>query len=201
VLTENTKRPRNFKDITGQRIGRWLVNKVSAKRGTQGQLHWDCTCDCGTSRPVAASSLVKGLTVSCGCYARECTSLACKGKPTGDISHRKRPYESVYNSLCSGAKKRNYTVEITLDEYVEFTKTPECHYCRAPLKWSMYSRKENRLGGHNLDRMDNSKPYSPENCIPCCGWCNKSKNSHITYDQWYLMTEPFRDGRLTHGST
>lgn len=36
------------------------------------------------------------------------------------------------------------------------------------------------------DRIDNSLPHTPENCVPCCGKCNSKKGS-IPYEEYLKM--------------
>ena len=42
-------------------------------------------------------------------------------------------------------------------ESLGLTEEEKCHYCGAELR------------GYNLDRKDNTKGYSKENCVVCCG--------------------------------
>lgn len=47
-----------------------------------------------------------------------------------------------------------------------------CHYC-GETDWHL-------LG---CDRLDNTKPHTPENCVPCCNECNKKKYT-TPYDEF-----------------
>lgn len=64
-----------FKDITGQRFGRWTVTGRAPNKGTH--THWYCRCECGTSKSVSSNNLRNGLSVSCGCYKEEIRSIRC----------------------------------------------------------------------------------------------------------------------------
>lgn len=55
-------------DLTGRRVGRWVV--VSFAYSKKYQAFWLCHCDCGTERTVRAGNLLRGLTTSCGCSHR-----------------------------------------------------------------------------------------------------------------------------------
>lgn len=56
-----------FRDLTGQVFGRLTV-LMCAGRNKQGKATWVCSCACGNqTHPICSSSLVQGLTVSCGC--------------------------------------------------------------------------------------------------------------------------------------
>lgn len=55
-----------------------------------------------------------------------------------------------------------------------FSKT--CHYCDES-DWT-------KLG---CDRMDNTKPHTPDNCVPCCYHCNCKKHT-MGYDEFKNKT-------------
>jgi hypothetical protein len=67
---------RNLKgkeDLRGKKFGRLLVLEESGKTGEK--YTYRCQCDCGTIREkIAANSLKRGLTKSCGCLIHEKTS-------------------------------------------------------------------------------------------------------------------------------
>lgn len=54
------------KDISGRQFG-----TLTAVRPTEdryfGQIVWDCLCDCGERKGVAATHLIRGLVKNCGC--------------------------------------------------------------------------------------------------------------------------------------
>lgn len=60
----------NFKDLTGQRFGRWTVIKKSDIQDKR-YIKWTCRCDCGTERDVNGTSLKSGKSLSCGCLQKE----------------------------------------------------------------------------------------------------------------------------------
>jgi hypothetical protein len=55
-------------DLTGYRHprGRLTALNYSHNHDKQGSV-WDCICDCGARKQVAASSVKSGRTLSCGC--------------------------------------------------------------------------------------------------------------------------------------
>jgi hypothetical protein len=57
-------------ELKGKRFGRLIaLRMVGADRGRN--IIWLCRCDCGRTKPVAASNLRTGDTRSCGCLKRE----------------------------------------------------------------------------------------------------------------------------------
>lgn len=63
-------------DLTGEKFGRWYVEGISYKR--KGEYFWKCKCECGTIKNIRTSSLTSGNSKSCGCMAREKTSIRMK---------------------------------------------------------------------------------------------------------------------------
>jgi len=60
------------KDLAGARFSRLVALRCAERTPypPHGAL-WDCQCDCGARKVIAARSLVRGLTRSCGCLKRE----------------------------------------------------------------------------------------------------------------------------------
>jgi hypothetical protein len=65
-------------------------------------------------------------------------------------------------SYKRAAKKRNIEWMLTEDEFKSFWQLP-CNYCSDPI---------DTIG---IDRVENHKGYSIDNCTPCCSICNKMK--------------------------
>ena len=148
-----------FEDLTGRKYGRWEV-LTRAPNSTSRQAYWYCKCTCGVKKAVAASNLLRGWSISCGCYNKEVVS--------------KRPYESLYNSLRRTSRERGKTCALTYNQFLTFVKKTACHYCGNPVVWTKNSMRFNGYG-YNLDRKDNTQGYSKENCVVCCKVCNRMK--------------------------
>ena len=66
-------------DLTEKRFGRLVVKyrvKPVGKVSTTSAW-WHCECDCGTEFDTMTNSLMRGRTLSCGCYARELFEAKC----------------------------------------------------------------------------------------------------------------------------
>lgn len=119
-------------------------------------------------------------------------SLKCKTH-----SHIKKPFESLYNRILSSSKRKNRKhapVNLTYEEFLEFTKINRCYYCYKHIDWTPYCTVNGKFksSAYYLDRIDNNKGYSKDNCLVCCTKCNKTRGNRYTYDEWYGMTEYFR---------
>ena len=63
-----------FKDLIGQKFGRWtVIEQVDPVNDNDGRVRrrWLCQCDCGKIHIVKESSLKQGLSKSCGCARKE----------------------------------------------------------------------------------------------------------------------------------
>lgn len=103
----------------------------------------------------------------------------------------KKPYEWIYNLFLTTAKRRNRTVELTYEEFLEFVCISRCHYCEGDIKWSPYA-SDKRTGiksykGYNLDRKNNLISYTKDNCIVCCYECNELKGSRLSYEEMLIL--------------
>ena len=107
-------------------------------------------------------------------------------------SHVKREFESIYNSFKWGW--RGIKCSLTYEQFLEFTKIKNCHYCYSVINWIPYSVVNGRYKSraYYLDRKNNNGAYSKENCVVCCTKCNIAKNSNYSYNDWYGMTEYYR---------
>lgn len=111
-------------------------------------------------------------------------------------SHRKKPFESIYNSLCND--DRNLKIDLTYDQFIEFTKIKKCHYCNYTIKWIEYPTIAGKFisNAYYLDRKDCDVGYSKYNCVVCCTRCNRGRSNAYTYQEWYGMTEYLRKKSL-----
>ena len=172
-----------IRDIQNQRFGNWLTLE-RAPNSADGRARWLCECQCGSGirKTLYSTNLIKGNTRGCGC----------------NYSKRLLPYEALYRRVRDYGASYSRTIEFTLsyEEFVEFTKQDICFYCHSPVTWAKYNVTWNG-SAYNLDRKDNDKGYTKENCIVCCGRCNKGKNKLFTFNEWYEMTECFRKRKTT----
>lgn len=78
-----------------------------------------------------------------------------------------------YSTYKNSAKRRGHDFELSLDEFSTFQNKP-CHYCGDEIESS---------GKIGIDRINNNKGYSIENCVPCCEICNRMKLA-LDLDTW-----------------
>lgn len=169
-----------LKDLTGQRFGRLVV---IGRAGSDKSNHalWKCRCDCGEIRVVCSGNLLRGMTESCGCFKVD----RLKKRNIVHGKRQSRLYGIWINmkKRCSNPIVHNYHRYggrgITVcDEWM--------HDFQAFYNWAMENGYDEDApkGQCTIDRIDNDKGYSPDNCR----WVdaktqnnNKSNNRKAVY--------------------
>jgi hypothetical protein len=78
-----------------------------------------------------------------------------------------------FQTYRSSAKVRKIDFALSFEEFMLYWEKP-CYYCGDEIK------------GIGLDRKDPKFGYNPDNIVPCCGRCNRSKTIQTT-DQFIEM--------------
>jgi hypothetical protein len=148
-------------DSSGRQFFRWAVLSHSKGR------YWHCRCECGTERAVHQSSLLRGVSQSCGCWRREVSvalGLATKGG-NGNRGRSRKHGEAV-------ARTPEYRTWVSMHERCRNPDRADyggrgISVCE---RWKSYDnflaemgRRPSKL--HSLDRYpDNDGDYEPGNC-------------------------------------
>lgn len=140
-------------DLLGQRFGKLTV--VGYSHSERYVAQWRCICDCGNEVVVAAESLRSGHTKSCGCLThRNGIKQLCASEPAHRIHRIWTGMKTrCYNPNATGYKNYGGRGIIICDEWKnDFL---------AFLDWAEQNGYQEHL---TIDRIDNDKGYSPENC-------------------------------------
>ena len=78
---------------------------------------------------------------------------------------------STYRQRDKNANRGECT--LTTEWVMENIFTKPCHYCGKE-GWDVIG----------CDRIDNSRPHTPDNVVPCCAECNKKRSSK-SYEEFY----------------
>lgn len=160
--------PAHRKDITGVRYGR-LVAMYDTGKSLYGSRLWLCQCDCGKTKEYSVSRLSKGDVVSCGCRLAEIV-------PPPAITHglsKTRLYH-IWEGIkqrCTNKNEKHWDRYggrgITLcKEWYEFMPFHD---------WAFANGYDENAPVHacTIDRIDNDKGYSPDNCR----WVTSKQNT------------------------
>lgn len=100
-----------------------------------------------------------------------------------DKQKRNKPYETLFNYF---KKSQGDKVFLDYAEFVQLCAIKECHYCDAPTIRSEF-KNANWSNAYMIDRKDNLLPYTINNCVSCCWYCNNLKSNRFTHDEFLKL--------------
>ncbi len=74
----------------------------------------------------------------------------------------------------NSAKRRKVSFELTRDEFEMLIGLP-CSYCGDPPSERTINAYNTTMVCTGIDRVDNSRGYVKDNCVPACKTCNVAK--------------------------
>lgn len=151
-----------FINIEGHRYARLTVVRTNGLKN--GRLFWLCRCDCGNEISISSNSLRQGNTKSCGCLAREKSSINGRsnrkhgeskcGSTTGQPSREYRAWNGL-KERCHNPNNKDFA------KYGGRGIT----VCK---RWERFENFLADMGrcppNHSIDRIDNDGGYNPDNC-------------------------------------
>jgi hypothetical protein len=157
-------------NLIDQRFGMLLVVDRTTKSYPSGQkqTHWICLCDCGNTATISHSRLTSkdGGQISCGCQkGRLVTEKKTRHGKTGTSI-----YYRWWNMInrCENPKVKSFQ-----DYGVRGITVCE--------RWHLFDNFLADMGeppgpGYTIERTDNEKGYSPDNCV----WATRSRQQRNT---------------------
>lgn len=159
----------------GERFGRLTATRFELVGKNKTLV---ATCDCGGEKVFWKKSAIRNQK-SCGCGISD----------NGLTGKQRRSWNLRLQGYKSGAKKRGYSWELTLEDFIKIS-SQSCYFCgQGPKDWECFTnapsvRKDSPLADKELykiqisgvDRFDNNLGYTTDNSVPCCVYCNRAKS-------------------------
>lgn len=178
----NIERGQRFSRLISIKAGKIVESRKVTKR------YWFFKCDCGNEKELDIRIVMAGYVISCGCAKRNRNPSPWLKKP-GEVSFNDR-----YRAYKSSAEQRDIEFKLTIGQYISIV-TQECFYSGdVPQPYNTYLTKDGSLrklktykeiseetierawiNTNGIDRIDSSKGYTLDNCVPCCKKCNIMK--------------------------
>ena len=139
------------KDLTGEKFGRLLVVK---RHGTNKFRFatWLCKCDCGNEKVVVGQNLTNGVTRSCGCLVID---SATKHGLYGTRIH------NIWTDMKQRCTNKNHTY---FKDYGGRGISVCTQWSNSFILFYQWAVLNGYRGDLTIDRIDNNKGYSPDNC-------------------------------------
>jgi hypothetical protein len=172
-------------DLTGKKFGKLTVLKRA--HNIKEKKAWLCACSCGNQVIVKANHLKTENTQSCGCLKkkRDLTNLKLYRK----IKSEKELIYRLFKKYKVQASLRGLGFDLNF-EFFKNTINKNCFYCDGNPENTIKSVGF-KIKYSGIDRVDNSRGYTQDNCVPCCSKCNNAKKDH--------SIEEFRNWSLNFG--
>lgn len=154
-------------DLTGKKFGKLTVIKRESLNAGHGST-WVCKCDCGNTVVVRRDGLTTGHTTSCGCY-RDSGESRIRHGMTNTRLHR------IWNAMKQRCSNPNFK---QFKDYggrgIKVCKEWSTkHGFDVFAEWALSHGYRDDL---EIDRIDNDKGYSPDNCR----WVTHKENMNNT---------------------
>lgn len=146
-----------IRDLTGQKFGRLTVVE-QAGRTKYGNVLWKCKCDCGSEHIVASAKLIQGKSRSCGCLAYD---IHVKQLEKHGITTGGKPRTLV---IWNGMKARCFNPKSVSYKNYGAKGITVCEEWLVFQNFHNWAVSNGYADGLQIDRIDNSKGYSPNNC-------------------------------------
>lgn len=162
-------------DLTGQKFNRLTVLTYAGVKGRRRSM-WLCRCDCGKALEVDGTHLKSGHTKSCGCYSKE--RIGNLNKKTGRT--KTKLYYTYRNILNRCYRSENSSHKYYKDRNIQMC--PEWldknHGFERFQEWALANGYKEGL---SIDRIDNDKGYSPDNCRWVDSYVQANNKRHNYY--------------------
>lgn len=185
-----------MKNLTGQRFGRLVA--LAPVRLTPKRTGWECICDCGNIVISETNKLTSGHTHSCSCLQKD--TVANNRRIHGMTRTRTYRIWQLMRDRCKNPKNPNYK------NYGGRGITVCRRWSGANGFPSFFADMGEILEPFTIERIDNDKGYSPNNCKLATKEeqaNNTRQNIHFTHNgktktlaQWVKS-----DGVVSYGAT
>jgi hypothetical protein len=153
-------------DLTGQKFGRLTV-KEEAGKNENGDILWECTCECGNIKFISRNCLRSGHTKSCGRLVSEIAkNNAVKRNTTHGLYGI--PAHKSWTHMILRCTNPNY------NRFIDYGGRGIKVCKRWRLFENFYADMGDRPEGKTIERKNNDLGYYKENCR----WASRSEQQH-----------------------
>lgn len=101
----------------------------------------------------------------------------------------RRGFRILWNNYTRRSRDRNTFWGLSEEQFFKLTQG-HCTYCGIEPKQRVWNVNPARTFLYNgIDRKDNAKGYTPENCLPACGFCNALKSDLLQHEEMKVVIQ------------
>lgn len=148
------------KEAIGLRYGRLTVLEYEGKY-KNGEFIVRCICDCGKEKSARLSQIKNGAISSCGCLHKEKIAMRNKKYTTKTHGETKSRLHGIWTNMkqrCGNPKHKAYR------NYGGRGITVCDEWRNSYMSFRDWARENGYKDDLTIDRIDNDKGYSPDNC-------------------------------------
>lgn len=142
--------------LLNQRFGHLNVIE-KAPNDKSGSSQWKCKCDCGNVKIISGFNLVHGKIKTCGCRINDDIILFQKNNNVDKETYEKLKFE--WFSMRKRCKKTYHNSHLYFERGIKV-----CDEWQDFSTFGVWAINNGYQNGLTLDRIDNNKGYSPDNC-------------------------------------
>lgn len=154
-------------NLEGQKFNKLTVIK-KGRRVRQSTFEYECICECG--------SLV--IVQSRGDNISKKSCRQCIDKSIFRNKTKPKEFVDMFSTLRHRYRKnaidRGYAFNLNREQFEKIIQEP-WYYCGSHKQSKQMYNKRGLVYYTGIDRVDNSKGYNLDNCVPCCKVCNTHK--------------------------
>ena len=174
-----------YSEYLNKTIGNLKIISIDPNRLKNNRIYFNCEClICHRTISVRSDSISServGCNKCMGLWRKKNFEAKNKDLLPKDIRNK-----WIHFKCNAKRKNRNIKFELTKEEVQNLCES-SCFYCN----------KKRCLG---IDRKDNNKDYTIDNCVPCCGTCNRMKLD-LPLKLFYLQIYKIYNKLLKESST
>lgn len=159
-------------DWTGKSVRGFTAIKKTEKV-SNGYSVWEARCNyCGKVKEFPSYYFKRG-HCSCECegWQQEYADKIGRKPLPNHQSH----VNIIYNHYKRSAKERNLSFDLTKGQVRKLIEQDCCYCGQKPIARYTAIGCAGEYEWNGIDRVDNTKGYTVDNCVPCCKLCNFGK--------------------------
>lgn len=171
-MSDTRRAKKSWAHLIGTKVGRLTILReffTEYVPGKKSQKRFEVVCDCGKVLTVGSYRILNGTAGSCGCLRQENIIKAHRKE-----DREKPAFNALLSSYKNNARQRNLSWDLSEEEFRSLVKS-DCWYTGRKPSSIKKVGIDSEFIFNGIDRLDSSKGYFLENCVPCCSEVNVGK--------------------------